>query len=146
MKAKCLVKYLLWRLELDLKGFHGPTPMIFIVDIFALLKLQLKDITAMKNRTISISAQTWVSKPVNHHSRTLCSQASAYRAKTYERTLRHRAVYWEDCAAVCILRIQLDIVQEFPSFIWLCTPSAFRQMSRPPKISYDKKAKWNTKI
>jgi len=39
--------------------------------------------TAIKNRTTST-----------------CSQSSAYYAKTCEGMLRHRAVYWDDCAAI----------------------------------------------
>ena len=65
--------------------------------------------SAMKNRTTSNYAQTWVTKKVNHHVHLhwfVRRQSSAYRAKTRptrkacERMLRHR-----DCAAVCIWRI-----------------------------------------
>ena len=37
------------------------------------------------------------------------------------------------------------INQGFPTFIWPCTHSAFRQMSMYPKISYGEKAEKNNK-
>jgi len=81
---------------------------------------------AMKNRTTSNSAQTWVTKRVNHHSTypdLFAGNHLLYAQKPVSEMLRHRAVYWDDCTAVWIVcttwfsPVVLNLFYIYPCFL-----------------------------